>query len=145
MTPEREIENLIYRYAELLDLGDIPAVASLFARAKFLGPDGEEQGEGAEAIEAIYRSFTRLHADGTPLTHHVTSNVIVEVDGAIARARSYFTVFQATEKLPLQPIIAGRYHDQFACDDRGWYFVARQMLPRLSGDLSQHLDVPLGK
>lgn len=143
MSPEREIENLIYRYAELLDLGDIPAVAQMFARAKFLGPDGAVQGEGAEAIAAIYESFTRLHADGTPLTHHVTSNVIVEVDGETATARSYFTVLQATEKLQLQPIIAGRYHDQFARDDKGWHFVARKMLPRLYGKLSEHLDAPM--
>ena len=143
MSPEREIENLIYRYAELLDLGDIPAVAQLFARARFLGPDGEVQGEGADAIAAIYETFTRLHADGTPLTHHVTTNVIVEVSGDTASARSYFTVFQATEKLPLQPIIAGRYHDSFTRDGGGWYFTARQMLPRLSGDLSQHLGAPL--
>lgn len=141
MSPERHIENLIYRYAELLDLGDIPAVAQLFARAQFLGPEGEVQGEGAEAIAAIYRAFTRIHPDGTPLTHHVTSNVIVEVNGETASARSYFTVFQATEKLSLQPIITGRYHDEFACDDAGWYFTARKMLPRLSGDLSQHLEL----
>lgn len=143
MSPERQIENLIYRYAELLDLGDIPAVAQMFARAQFLGPEGDVQGEGAGEVAAIYRSFTRLYPDGTPLTHHVTSNVIVEVDGQAATARSYFTVFQATENLPLQPIIAGRYHDRFARDDSGWYFTARQMLPRLAGDLSQHLGAPL--
>ncbi len=143
MTPEREIENLIYRYAELLDLGDIAAVAQLFSRAQFLGPEGEVQGEGAEAVTVIYQSFTRLYPDGTPLTHHVTTNVIVEVEGERATARSYFTVFQATEELALQPIIAGRYHDQFGRDAQGWYFTSRQMLPRLMGDLSQHLDAPL--
>lgn len=139
MSPEREIENLLYRYAELLDLGDIDAVGDLFARARFLAPDGSLQAEGAAAIGDIYRSFTRLHADGTPLTHHVTTNAIIEVDGAAAAARSYFTVFQATEQLPLQPIIAGRYHDRFARDENGWYFTSRQMLPRLSGELGQHL------
>jgi 3-phenylpropionate/cinnamic acid dioxygenase small subunit len=143
MSPEREIEKLIYRYAELLDLGDLPAVAQLFSRAQFLGPDGEVQGEGAAAIGDIYRAFTRLHDDGTPLTHHVTSNVIVELTGDEATARSYFTVFQATDELALQPIIAGRYHDAFAWDEQGWYFTSRQMLPRLMGDLSEHLGAPL--
>ena len=95
MSPERQIENLIYRYAQLLDLGDIPAVAALFSRAKFLGPEGDVQAEGAGAIEAIYRKFTRLYAEGTPLTHHVTTNVMVEVTGDNAVAHSYFTVFQA--------------------------------------------------
>ncbi len=139
MSPEQQIKNLIYHYAELLDDGDVAAVAQLLGRARFIGPDGAEQGSGAEAIEAIYSSFLRLYPDGTPRCQHVTGNVIVEIDGATATARSYFTVLQATTDLPLQPIMAGRYHDSFARDAGGWYFSSRQMLPRLAGDLSAHL------
>ncbi len=140
MSPEQQIKNLIYRYAELIDEGDLAGVAQLLGRARFLGPDGSEQGSGAEAIEALYRSFTRLYPDGTPLSHHVTTNVLVEVDGDAATARSYFTVFQATPDLPLQPIMAGRYIDTFARDTQGWYFSSRQMKPRLAGNLSAHLE-----
>jgi ketosteroid isomerase-like protein len=139
MSPEREIENLIYRYAELIDAGDIPAIGKLLARACFVGPEGDVQAQGGEAIAAIYSAFTRIYPDGTPLSHHITSNVLVQVDGDSATARSYFTVLQATDGLPLQPVMAGRYVDAFACDDDGWYFASRQILPRLSGDLSQHL------
>lgn len=139
MSPEQQIKNLIYRYAELLDDGDVAAVAQLLGRARFIGPDGAEQGSGAQAIEAIYSAFLRLYPDGTPQCQHVTSNVIVEIDGDAATARSYFTVLQATANLPLQPIMAGRYHDSFARDTGGWYFSSRQMLPRLAGDLSAHL------
>ena len=142
MSPEQQIKNLIYRYAELIDDGDLAAVAQLLGRARFLGPDGTEQGSGADAIEALYRSFTRLYPDGTPLSHHVTTNVLVEVDedAGIASARSYFTVLQATPDLPLQPIMAGRYIDSFARDAQGWYFSSRQMKPRLAGNLSAHLE-----
>ncbi len=139
MSPEQQIKNLIYRYAELIDDGDISAVAQLLGRARFIGPDGTEQGSGTEAIEAIYSAFLRVYPDGTPLCQHVTTNVIVEVDGDTATARSYFTVLQATADLPLQPIMAGRYHDGFARDEQGWYFSSRQMLPRLAGNLSAHL------
>lgn len=139
MSPEQQIKNLIYRYAELLDDGDIAAVAQLLGRARFIGPDGAEQGSGVQAIEAIYSAFLRVYADGTPLCQHVTGNVILEIDGDTATARSYFTVLQATADLPLQPVMAGRYHDSFACDAEGWYFSSRQMLPRLAGDLSAHL------
>ena len=41
--------------------------------------------------------------------------------------------------LPLQPIIAGRYHDTFHCIDGEWWFDTRIMLVDLPGDLSQHL------
>lgn len=139
MSPERHIENLIYRYAELIDDGDFGGVAGLLGRAALQGPDGVEQARGAEAIAAMYRGFTRLYDDGTPATHHVTTNVLIEVVGDSATARSYFTVLQAVAGMPLQPIIAGCYRDSFARDGEGWYFTGRQMLPRLLGDLSAHL------
>lgn len=139
MSAERAIENLVYRYAELIDQGELDAIGELLGRARFIGPEGEVHAEGGEAIAAIYRAFTRLHHDGTPLSHHVTSNLIIEIDGDTARSRSYFTVFQATESLSLQPVMAGRYADEFARDENGWYFTSRQIMPSLSGDLSQHL------
>ena len=139
MSPERAIENLIYHYAELIDQGELAAIGELLSRARFIGPEGEVHAEGREAIVDIYRAFTRLYEDGTPLSHHVTSNLIIEVDGGTARCRSYFTVFQATETLSLQAVMAGRYVDEFARDEGGWYFTSRQIIPRLSGDLTQHL------
>lgn len=140
MSPEREIENLIYRYAELIDAGDLIAIGELLSRARFIGPEGEVHAEGADAIIGVYSAFTTIHADGTPLSHHITSNVQVELVGDRGHARSYFTVLQATESLPLQPVMAGRYIDEFAWDKNGWHFVSRQIIPRLSGDLSQHLN-----
>jgi 3-phenylpropionate/cinnamic acid dioxygenase small subunit len=142
MSPERQIENLIYRYAELIDAGDLAAVSQLLGRARFIGPDGEVQGEGGDDILRIYSSFTRLYEDGTPLSQHLTTNVRVEVEDDAATAQAYFTVLQATEALPLQAIMAGRYIDTFAHDDDGWYFTSRQIIPRLYGDLSQHLLAP---
>lgn len=140
MSPEQLIKNLIFRYAELIDDGDLTGVAKLLGRARLLGPDGSEQGSGAEAIEALYRAFTRLYPDGSPLSQHVTTNVQLEITGDTATARSYFTVLQATPELPLQPIMAGRYLDTFAQDEQGWHFSSRQMKPRLAGDLSAHLQ-----
>jgi hypothetical protein len=54
-------------------------------------------------------------------------------------ARSYFTVFQALPDFPLQPIIAGRYHDAFERVDGTWRFADRLILSDLIGDLSRHL------
>ena len=84
---------------------------------------------------------TRLYEDGTPRTKHVTTNAIIEVDDAAGNgsARSYYTVFQQTDELPLQPIICGRYHDTFHRLDGVWWFDTRIMFVDLVGDLSQHL------
>jgi hypothetical protein len=137
-TDEREIENLLYLYAERLDLGDIDGMALLFEHGELLGPDGKVQGNSAGAIATLYRQFVKLYPDGTPRTHHVTSNAMVIVVGEHARCRSYFTVFQATDELPLQPIIAGRYEDEFRKSAGKWHFFRRKMLPRLTGNMTQH-------
>ena len=136
----RIIENLIYSYAEYLDLGKIDLMAELFVHADLVNAEESLQVNGADAIARIYKDFVRLYPDGTPCTHHVTSNVIIEVepDDQIAIARSYFTVFQAAEGLPLQPIITGRYHDQFARINGHWCFTRRKILACLEGDLSRH-------
>ena len=58
-----------------------------------------------------------------------------------ATARSYYTVMQQTDALPLQPIICGRYHDTFARRGGEWRFTDRLIFSDLIGDLSQHLLV----
>jgi len=140
----REIENLIYLYAECLDAGDLDGVAELFLHGRIRpGPDASDETSfvGREAVRGMYTAATRLYENGTPLTRHVTTNVIVEVDdtAGTAATRSAYTVFQRTESLPLQPIIAGRYHDTFHRIDGRWWFDTRVMLIDLVGDLSQHL------
>ena len=82
-----------------------------------------------------------LHANGTPMTHHVTTNVIIDVDeeADFAKSRGYFTVFQATENLPLQAIVLGRYHDEFARAGDKWRFTKRRMLMRSVGNTQHHL------
>jgi hypothetical protein len=47
-------------------------------------------------------------------------------------------VLQQTAEVPLQPIIAGRYHDEFRRDVQ-WRFTRRHMIVDLVGDLSRHL------
>ena len=99
---------------------------------------------GVEQVRRAYDGV--LLYDGVPCTKHVISNLTVTVDpaGATATARSYFTVLQARPDLPLQPIIAGRYHDAFACVADVWRFSDRVILPDLVGDLRWHLRAPAG-
>lgn len=89
----------------------------------------------------MYDAATRIYDDGTPRTRHVTTNVAVEVDDAAgtATAHAYYTVFQQTDELALQPIIAGRYHDTFHRVAGQWCFDTREMFVDLTGDLSHHL------
>ena len=140
-----EIENLLYIYAERIDLVDLEGGADLFSDAVITAPGAEPGPAGREAALAIYAKSTRLYENGTPNTKHVTTNAIIEVDeeAGVATSRAYFTVFQALPDFPLQPIIAGRYHDRFERVDGHWRFSERKMIPELMGDLSRHLMIDL--
>ena len=136
----RAIENLIYAYAERIDAGDLAGVAALFRHGRIQAAPGVLI-EGEAEVRNLYDSATRLYSDGTPRTRHTTTNVAVEVDDAAGSgtARSYYTVFQQTEELPLQPIIAGHYHDSFHRVDGEWHFDTREMFVDLTGNLGHHL------
>lgn len=131
------IETLIYTYAERLDLGDLVGVGQLFADSTY-GPVGAEPLRGAQSVTDIMVASVQLHG-GIPRTKHVTTNVIIEVAADTATARSYFTVFQACGGIDLQPIVQGRYHDEFRCCDRAWSFAARVVFMDAIGDVSRHL------
>ncbi|MEO5842666.1 MAG: nuclear transport factor 2 family protein [Acidimicrobiales bacterium] len=153
MNDHVEIANLIYTYAERIDLGDFDGVGQLFEHAEVTteAPDAVPA-VGAAAVTEMFTAWTKRfpHAANpsgyTLHTKHVTTNVQIYVDapGETARTRSYFTVFMQTDTLPLQPIIAGRYHDEFRKIDGAWHFTHRHMLSDLFGNLSEHLLLSLG-
>lgn len=132
------IAELIHRYAELVDAGDFDGVGELLDRASFRGPRTPAV-TGARNIAAVFGMTTRRFECGTPRTRHLVSNLIVEVDGATATARSTFCVMQSSGRTRLQPIVVGRYYDEFARDDRGWHFTERIADVEMLGDVSDHL------
>ena len=138
----RQIAALVYRYADLLDQGDLDGVAALFAHATWGSGTRQERMRGTEQVRRMYDGVI-LYEDGTPHTKHVITNLVIEhEDGTTqATARSYFTVLQAHEGV-LQPIIAGRYHDRFENVDGEWRFAERIIHPDLQGDLSHHMRGP---
>lgn len=137
------IRNLLGRYCELIDAGDMDGLVDLLAYAVLRDDAGNELGRGREGAARVYAGV-HLHPDGTPRTRHVTANSIIDVDedAGTATARSAYIVFQATDTLPLQPIIAGRYRDRFARRDGEWCFTERAFTVDLVGELGQHLAAP---
>ena len=141
MSGDRDaIAGLICAYAERLDGGDFEALAQLFTHATLRSNHRPEPRRGSAQALELYTSTVALY-DGTPHTKHVITNVVIDVDAASASAtaRSYFTVLQARPELPLQIIIAGRYHDHFARRNGTWWFADRLILVDLLGDLRFHL------
>jgi 3-phenylpropionate/cinnamic acid dioxygenase small subunit len=142
MEDARHIENLIYRYAQHIDSGDLEAVAELFRHGAIYSPRHETRQSGYDEVLAMYQASCRIYPDcQTPKTKHLTTNVQIEVapGGDDATAHSYYTVIQATDALPLQPIISGRYQDSFHKVEGNWAFRERAMFVDLMGDCTAHL------
>ena len=136
------VTKLVFRYAELVDEGAFAAVAELFEHATFRAMVGTNvyPRTGANQVREQFEHMVITY-DGVPCTKHVTTNVVVDVDdnARTAASRSYYSVLQARPELPLQVIIAGRYHDAFAQIDGEWRFTDRLIFSDLVGDLRHHL------
>lgn len=139
---ETEIANLLFRYAEMLDDGDIDGVGALFAHARVkFEVDDEDGALDGEGLRQVWDRCVIRYPDGTPRSQHVTTNPIIEVDedAGTATCRSYYTVFQHVEGSPLQPISSGRYSDRFERVDGVWRFSFRDFSRSgLIGDMSRH-------
>jgi hypothetical protein len=136
------INNLIFSYVELFDLGDFDGAVGLFAQATVTvaGSDFEFRGP---SVRSLLTDMVQLY-EGIPSTKHIVANVIVEMDpdGVTASARSYYLALQARPDFPLQPILAGRWHDTLEKADGRWRFATRVIHNDLMGDISRHLAVP---
>jgi hypothetical protein len=140
-----QIQNLLHRYAHLMDQADFDAVGQLFAHADVYMPG--EAGtfrKDAAGLAELWRRWTRVYPDtGTLRTRHITTNLILEEDGRDrAKGRCYVLVVQATPAFPLQPVIAGTYEDKFEKVLGLWRFAERREDFKnfeLVGDLSSHL------
>ncbi len=139
MDSARAIENLLYRYAECIDAGDLTGMAQLFEHAVYQAEGGPELRDWHE-VEKLNRYLVILYDDGTPKTKHVTTNAQIEVDedAGTASCRSYFSVFQGVGGPPAV-IVQGRYHDRFERAQGAWRFSARRIFMEQRGDLSRHL------
>ena len=145
----RSIKALMYIYAECVDLARFDELGELFSHGVITSTSSADPDDGmsGDDVAAFYRATNKVHGDGTLRTRHVASNVVVEVadDGQTATARSYFAVHQATDALPLQPIVAGRYDDDFSLADGQWRFARRMVHVDQIGDMREHLTFDLSQ
>jgi 3-phenylpropionate/cinnamic acid dioxygenase small subunit len=138
VTADRDaIENLLARYCELFDSGDLDGYVALFEGGTV--SNQVETSNGPGELRAFFER-TGLFYDGVPHTRHLTTNIYVEIapDGQSAISRSYVTILQALDDFPLQPVFVGQYQDELVKRDGEWRFASRNCEPFLAGDLSRH-------
>lgn len=140
MSDVSEITALVHAYGRRLDAGDFDGVAALFERAVWRSPDREEILEGSGPIRRIYDKV-HVYEDGTPRTHHLLSNLTIEIDetGEGASSHCYVTVIQGIAAgEPINIVLSAQYIDKFAKTDGTWHFSERFMVSDMMGDLSRH-------
>ena len=132
------ITTLMFRYAECIDAADFDGIGALFAERQDHERGVSGRDRRAAAVADLYRSTNRVHDNGTLRTRHLTTNVIVDIDEEQRHGHdaAAFVVLQATPDLPLQPIVAGRYHDRFVRTRRTtWPFAHRHILLEQVGNV----------
>lgn len=137
MTSEDAIRNLLFRYCELMDAGDMEHVADMFSEGVIIGADGTQLAKGRDETLAMYGGGNRAErTSGGRRSKHLTTNALVEVDedAGTAIARSYWVLLVATSpEEPVRAIMAGSYHDTFARTDGTWHFTERVYVVDLVG------------
>jgi uncharacterized protein (TIGR02246 family) len=120
MSDKDEIRELLARYCYALDAGQYEEMAALFTR------DGVWEtafgtGTGRAGIMAQARSIA---TGDRPRRVHLTTNIVIDLDGDTAIARSNWLLFQNS---PNGPAIGsgGGYSDRLAKVDGKWFFKHR--------------------
>jgi 3-phenylpropionate/cinnamic acid dioxygenase small subunit len=141
LADETAIRNLLARYSECLDNGDIDGFAGLFADARIRTDRNPDGYVGADGVRAMIGEFVLMY-DGRPMTKHVVTNIAIDFDDdSAARVRSSVVVFQWHAAFGLAPVIAAHYADRCrrVGDGADWHFVERHITADLIGDLSRHV------
>lgn len=126
---EREIRELLIRYAQRLDSRDHGGYARLFAeRGTWSGRLGEAT--GPEAIEAMLEGgFGKTPNDFVNTDNfHLMSNFTIAVSGDAATAQSRLTYFARSPDNKPVAMLAGRYEDRLVREGGHWLFQSRKVI-----------------
>lgn len=140
MADRDAIENLMHRYAELMDEGDAQGLADLFVDAEIVVEPGEDvrpervgSYRGRDQIYAFYGGDAASGRAGAFM--HLTTNSIIDIDDAAgtATARSCYAVLSRMADGQIGVVVAGRYRDRFERTGSDWRFASRAYLTSLAG------------
>jgi uncharacterized protein (TIGR02246 family) len=126
---EREIRELLIRYAQCLDGRDFDGYANLFTEdGRWYGRLGEAKGRDG-IREMLLDSFGPT-PEGFVNTNnfHLMTNFLIEIDGDTARADSRITYFARGKDNRPVPMLAGRYEDEFVRVEGRWLFSSRHVI-----------------
>ena len=126
LVAQRDIQQLMVRYAESIDYGDHEVWADTFTEDGVF--DVRRRGEplfrhvGREQLLV----FVATHSHAPQTYHkHLLGLPSIVVDGDTAAAHTYFSMMHESPSGPMV-LVFGRYLDRFACQPDGtWRFAER--------------------
>ena len=145
---EKEIREVIVKYGEYLDARDYAGYASLFA-SNGVWTGGFGSATGPAAIEEMLKKNLGEPEAGfiNKSNFHLNTTIVVHVDGDKATARSRYLFFTATDENRPQPILAGRYFDEFVRENGAWKIYHRTshgVIPYRDGNAPPPAQRPAG-
>jgi len=121
------IRELIYAYGRALDTRNFRAFAALFDEEQGTWVGGFGTATGSDAIFRLMdESIGHADPPAVPRTHHVFSNVQIEVDGDRATATTKWTFVMPSESGDPRWVYLGHYDDEFIRRGDRWFFLRRE-------------------
>ena len=121
------IRELIYAYGHALDHRDFVAFSELFEEDRGTWAGGFGSATGREAIFALMDgSIGHAEQPVTPTSHHVFSNIQIEVDGDRAAATTKWIFVVPSQTGDPRWMFLGHYEDQFVREAGRWFFLRRE-------------------
>ena len=119
-----DINNAFIRYATSLDRGDVDAVVDCFAEDASLVSPVLGEFFGHAGVRDFASRTARLRHEGGVQFRHVVSNLVVDVEGDLARATCYLLDFR-TRDGKTQLLSPGEYECVLRKIDGRWLFERR--------------------
>ena len=116
------VERVLSEYCYAVDAREVEAAVALFdERCEFDWGFGRVA-RGHAGIRQLLESLSRWDA-----TSHHLANVIVEIDGDTAQARSYVHAWHRVAGTGAVEQLWGQYHDELTWSAGGWRFARRRL------------------
>ena len=122
-----QIRELVYAYGHALDHRDFVAFYGLFAEQGGTWVGGFGSATGRDAIfEMMDGSIGHSSEPVQPASHHVFTNMQIEVDGGRARGTTKWIFVVPSQTGDPQWMFLGHYEDEFIREGGRWYFLRRE-------------------
>lgn len=128
LVDRNEIEQLLFDYANFLDLNEVDQLVALFTPDCHIAYGPDHGADGAEAYrETLAHEKFGVGAFFAATSHHVSNVVIDFVDADTAQVRSTLYAWHRYTRERPDGVVMGQYHDTIVRRDGTWRIHRREL------------------